>query len=71
MYHGMDVLQDLTGGSVLKNLPANAGYMGSIPGLRTVLEKEMANHSCILPWEIPWIDEPGGLQFMGLEKSWT
>ena len=29
------------------------------------LEKEMATHSSILAWEIPWTKEPGGLQFMG------
>ena len=35
------------------------------------LEKEMAKHSCILTWEIPWTEEPGRLQSMGLQKSWT
>ena len=35
------------------------------------LEKEMATHSSILGWEIPWTEEPGGLQFMGSQKSWT
>ena len=35
------------------------------------LENEMATHSSILAWEIPWMEEPGGLQFMGLQKSWT
>ena len=35
------------------------------------LEKEMASHSGILAWEIPWTEEPGGLQSMGLQKSWT
>ena len=34
-------------------------------------EKEMATHSSILAWEIPWTQEPGGLQFMGLQKRWT
>ena len=28
----------------------------------------MATHSCILAWEIPWTEEPGGLQFMGLQR---
>ena len=32
------------------------------------LEKEMATHSGILVWEIPWIEEPGGLQSMGLQR---
>ena len=35
------------------------------------LEKEMATHSSILVWEIPWTEEPGGLQSMGSQKSWT
>ena len=33
------------------------------------LEKEMATHSSILAWEIPWTEEPGGLQSVGLQKS--
>ena len=32
------------------------------------LEKEMATHSSILAWEISWIEEPGGLQSMGLQR---
>ena len=39
-----------------------AGDVGSIPGLEDRLEKERANHSSILAWEIPWTEEPGGLQ---------
>ena len=35
------------------------------------LEKEMAAHSSILAWEIPWTEEPGGLQSMGLQESQT
>ena len=31
----------------------------------------MAIHSCILAWEIPWAEEPGGLQYMGSQKSQT
>ena len=33
--------------------------------------KEMAIHSSILAWRIPWTEEPGRLQSMGLQKSWT
>ena len=33
------------------------------------LEEEIATHSSILTWEIPWTEEPGGLQFLGLQKS--
>ena len=35
------------------------------------LEEEMSTHSSILAWKIPWIEEPGGLQSMGTQKSWT
>ena len=37
-------------------------------GREDALEKEMATHSSILAWEIPWTEEPGGLQSMGLER---
>jgi len=39
--------------SVVKNLPANAGDSGSIPGLGDHLEKQTANYASILAWEIP------------------
>ena len=35
------------------------------------LEKERATHSSIVAWEIPWTEQPGGLQSMGLPKSQT
>ena len=37
-------------------------------GQEDPLEKEMATHSSILAWRIPWTGEPGGLQFMGLQR---
>ena len=37
-------------------------------GQEDPLEEEMATHSIILAWEIPWTDEPGGLQSMGLQR---
>ena len=40
-------------------------------GWEDILEKEMASYSSILAWEIPWTDELGGLQSMGLQKSQT
>ena len=52
------------GGTVVKNPPANAGDVGLTPGLGRSLEKEMAHHSSILAWRIPWTEEPGGPQFM-------
>ena len=45
--------------------------MDSIPSQEDPLEKEMAAHSSILAWEIPWTEEPGELQSMGLQKSRT
>ena len=38
-------------------------------GQEDSLEKEMATHSCILAWEIPWTEERGGLQSMGSQES--
>ena len=38
-------------------------------GQEDSLEKEMANHSGLLAWRIPWTEEPGGLQFMGSQKE--
>ena len=38
-------------------------------GLKDTLEKEMTTHSSILAWEIPWTQEPGGLQSMGLQSQ--
>ena len=37
-------------------------------GREDPLEKEMATHSSTLPWKIPWMEEPGGLQSMGLQR---
>ena len=46
--------------------------LGFSPGVgKTPWEKEMATHSSILAWEIPWREEPGGLQSMGSQKSHT
>ena len=49
----------------------DAGGMGSIPGLGRSPEEGMATHSSILAWEIPWIEEPGWLQVLGVAKSQT
>ena len=38
------------------------------PGQEDPLEKEIATHFNILAWKIPWTEEPGGLQFMGLQE---
>ena len=49
------------GGSEVKNPPANAGDASSILGLGRSPEEEMAPHSSIFAWEIPWTEELGGL----------
>ena len=49
------------GGSVVKNPSVHAGDLGSNLGQEDPLEKEMATHSSILAWAIPWAEEPGGL----------
>ena len=52
-----------------KESACNAGDEGLIPGSQEdSLEKEMATHSSILAWEIPWTEEPGGLQFKGSQE---
>ena len=51
---------------MVKNLPV---IQESIPGSGRSLEKGMATHSSILAWEIPWTEEPGGLQSMGCKES--
>ena len=65
-------LQDFPGLSVVKNLPANAGDMDSIPGTgrspASPLQKKTAAHFSIHAWEIPWTEEPGGLQSMGSQR---
>ena len=58
-------------GSVVKNLPANAGDVGSITWVGKIpLEKKMATYSSILAWRIPGIVEPDRLQSMGVTESW-
>ena len=57
------------GGSVVKNLPTgDAGDVCLIPGWEDPLEKEMATHLSILARKIPWTEDPGGLQSIGLQR---
>ena len=55
----------------VKTLPAMQETRVQSLGQEDPLEKGMATHSSILAWEIPWAEEPGGLQSMGLQKSYT
>ena len=52
----------------LKCLPAMQEMWVQSLGREDPLEKEMATHSTILAWRIPWTEEPGGLQSMGSQR---
>ena len=64
-------IKDINRGLVtqmVKNLPAmQENWVGSLDQ-EDPLEKGMATHSSILAWRIPWTEEPGGLQPMGLQR---
>ena len=67
----MYVLFGLPGGTVVKNPPANIeeqeAQIRSL-GQEDPLEKEMETHSSTLVWRIPWTEEPGRVQSMGLQR---
>ena len=52
----------------VKNLPAIQETLVRSLGQEDPLEKEMATHSSVLAWRIPWTEETGGLQSMGLQR---
>ena len=60
---------DFPGSSHGKKFACNAGDLSSIPGLGRSLERGMATHFSILAWEIPWTEEPGGIQSMGSQRD--
>ena len=53
---------------MVKYLPTIREIWVQSLGQEDLLEKEMATHSSILAWEIPWTEEPGRLQFMGSQR---
>ena len=56
---------------VIKNLPTSAGDendMGRSLDQEDLLEEDIATHSSTLAWRIPWTEEPGGLQSIGLQR---
>ena len=53
---------------MVKNLPAMQKTWVQFLGWEDPLEKGMATHSSTLAWEIPWTEEPGGLQSMGPQR---
>ena len=58
---------ELVGGPVVETSPSSAEAVGSIPGWKGPLEKEMATGSSIFPWKISWTKDPNRLQSMGLQ----
>ena len=56
---------------MVKRLPTMQETRVQSLGWEAPLEKEMATHSSILAWKIPWTEEPGGLQVQGIAKSQT
>ena len=52
----------------VKNLPAMQETQVPSLGQEDPLEKGLTTHSSIVAWKIPWAEEPGGLQSMGLQK---
>ena len=55
-------------GSDGKKSTCNVEDLGLIAGWEDPLEEGMATHSSVLAWRIPWTEEPGGLQSMGLHR---
>ena len=53
---------------MIKNLSAMQETVVRSLGWEDILEKGMATHSSTLAWKIPWTEEPGGLQSMGLQR---
>ena len=56
---------------MVKHLPTMQETQVQSLGQEDLLEKEMATHSSILAWKIPWMEEPGRLTVHGIAKSWT
>ena len=54
---------------MVKNLPTMWETRFQFPGGKGPMEEEMATHSSVLAWEIPWTGEPGGLQSMGSQRQ--
>ena len=65
---GMCPSQAIPGGSDDKESACNTGDLVQSLGQEDPLEKGKATHSIILAWRIPWTEEPGGLQFVGLQR---
>ena len=52
----------------LSTMQETQEMVSSVPGMGRSLEEEMATHSSIFAWRIPWTEKPGGLQSMGSQR---
>ena len=68
-FYYYSLLWGFPGSSIVKNLPAMSQMQVGSLGQEDPLEKEMAMHSNILAWEMPWTEEPGALQSMGWQRT--
>ena len=77
MYHSVQELTQIfihsqtDPAKVITFILAKQEMLAQSPSREDPLEKEMATHSSVLAWEIPWIEEPGGATVRGVAKSWT
>ena len=68
LYYGILMVEKALVAQRLKRLPLMQETRVRSMGWEDPLEKEMAIHSSILVWTIPWTEEPGGLQSMGSQR---
>ena len=68
MLHLSNALSNSLVAQTVKHLPTMREIWVQSLGREDLLEKEVAPHSSILAWKIPWTEEPGGLQSMGSQR---
>ena len=68
VFQSVCVGMGISSGSVVKNPPANDGDLVRSLGWEDPMKKEMATHSSLLAWEIPWTEKPGRLQSIGSQR---
>ena len=70
LYFNKTAIGGFPDSSAVKNLPAMQETQIRSLGREDLLEKEMATHSSILAWRIPWTEEPGKVQSLGSQRVW-
>ena len=68
MLEKLSLILEFTGGLEGKEFTFNAVYRVQLLGQEDALEEEMATHSSVLAWRIPWTEEPGRLQSIGSQS---